>query len=53
MENPDHGWAADMWDNARVTATDLAALPLTRLIAVDYTESEDLPALQFLLDRLT
>ena len=52
MEHPDHGWVAGMWDDARVTAADLAALALPRLIVVDYTESEDLPALRSLLDRL-
>lgn len=40
MEHPDHGWVAGMWDDAQVAATDLATLPLPRLIFVDYTESE-------------
>ncbi|MGH3697517.1 MAG: trypsin-like peptidase domain-containing protein [Pseudonocardiaceae bacterium] len=52
MERPDHGWVAGMWDATRGTAAGLAALPLPRLIVVDYTESEDLPALRSLLDRL-
>ncbi|MGQ0773151.1 MAG: tetratricopeptide repeat-containing S1 family peptidase [Pseudonocardiales bacterium] len=52
MEHPDHGWVSGMWDDKRVAAADLAALALPRLIVVDYTESEDLPALQSLLDRL-
>ncbi|MGH3869419.1 MAG: tetratricopeptide repeat protein, partial [Pseudonocardiaceae bacterium] len=52
MEQPDHGWVCGMWDAARVAAADLATLPLPRLIVVDYTESEDLPTLRSLLDRL-
>ncbi|MGH3844848.1 MAG: S1 family peptidase, partial [Pseudonocardiaceae bacterium] len=52
MEHPDRGWIVGMWDAERMTAADLAALPLPRLIVVDYTESEDLLALRSLLDRL-
>jgi len=52
MEHPDRGWVCGMWDAAQVAAASLAALPLPRLIVVDYTESEDLPALRSLLDRL-
>ncbi|MGH3823743.1 MAG: S1 family peptidase, partial [Pseudonocardiaceae bacterium] len=52
MEHPDRGWITGMWDATRGTTTDLAALPLPRLIVIDYTESEDLTALRALLDRL-
>lgn len=52
MEHPDRGWICGMWETAQVTAASLAALPLPRLIVVDYTESEDLPALRSRLDRL-
>jgi hypothetical protein len=36
------GWVSGMWDGRHVAAADIVAVPLPRLLVVDYTESEDL-----------